>query len=309
MSNFLNLPWNIFKNIVDSKKLSIQYIILNNIYWLEAFDGLFKISCSIVITNPASQEQNEFELSYKNNGNQQLTLLTPDKRPINAINRIASGYTVYPTGISDNILTGSYGTGIELKLIGTDSSTKTKDFQLLDHYYGIGGRLIWENACLDDYIEAFLIAPATIGLTNSTGDFNKYSLGGGLNMIIPASPGTGLWTMDLTAKRTNTQILKAVPVPAVGNNGYFDYNSDTNIITPNYNAQGGYNLFDFDIKLFAFCRKVWGRKQDGSESTIEVTDVIGKLLYNSWIIRFNLVTSNPLCKAGIIMTTAVKGNV
>ena len=46
-------------------------------------------------------------------------------------NRVPNGYSLYITGVSDNLTTGSYGTGDDLLF---DSSNVTKSFQLLNHY-------------------------------------------------------------------------------------------------------------------------------------------------------------------------------
>lgn len=233
---------------------------------------------------------------------------TEDDRFIYTINRIPLGHTIYPTGRADHIGNGTYGNGTKLKL---DSNTTTVDLQLLGNWYVIGGRVIWESASLEDEVSATLIAPATTGATNVTGDFNKVEVvaNSGLHLFMPVSAGTGSWSMDLTSKKTNTQILKCTPVPVPGNTGFFDYNSSTNVLTPNYTMTGGYNLYDFDANLAKFCNCVFGRKQDGAESTMESSDVVGKLLFNSWIVRFNLSAVTQGVKCGIIVTTALKKSI
>jgi len=228
---------------------------------------------------------------------------------ITSINRIPAGYTVYPTGIADDITNGNYGGGTKLKM---DSTTTFVELQMLDHYYAIGGRAIWENAHLDCYMDAKLCAPASTGLTNVTGDFIKYNVGGPYNLIAPVSAGTGDWDIDLTATQTNTSILKCVPVPSSGNNGFFDYNSDTNVITPRLDQKGGYDLYDFNIDLFAFCRYCWGKAGNGSETLLDIPNVIGKLLFNFWKIRFDLKHDGGTLsteKIGLVMILAAKGNV
>jgi hypothetical protein len=170
----------------------------------------------------------------------------------------------------------------------------------------VGGRIIWESASIADSVTATLIAPATTGLTQATGDYTKYNIGGPYNVVIPVTPGAGNWSLDISAKLT---ILKCTPVPAVGNAGWFDYNSDTNILTRNITQTGNCNLYDFDVNLFSFARKIWGRKQDGAETLLEATNVVGKLLYNSWQIRFQLDNSTTETKCAVIMTTAMKKNI
>ena len=234
-------------------------------------------------------------------------IATPDLRSILAVNRIPPGFTIYPTGAGDNIANNTYGDGENVLMTNAES---TKSFQFLHHFYAIGGRAIWEGADLTSYVDGWLVAPASTGWTEATGDFNKVNVGGDFNMLVPAAPGQGAWNVDLTAKIGATQVLASTPVPAAGNDGFFDYDSDTNTLTVNAQQQGGYNLYDFEINLFKFANKAWGRKLDGAESSYEATDVVGKLLYNTWKIKFTLTpgAGNSACKCGIILTTAAKKN-
>lgn len=232
-----------------------------------------------------------------------------DFRDIVAVNRIAAGYTVYQTASGDDCVNGVYGGGGRMLLTATSG---TGDMQFLNHFYIFGGRVVWEGATLDDQINAWLIASPTTGLSNVAGNFNKVPVAGIGNLIVPAAvPGTGAWSLDLTAKIPNTNILQCTPVPSAGNNGYFDYDSANNVLTVNAQGKGGYNLFDAEVKLFKFANKCFGRKQDGAESVMESSDVVGKLLYNSWKIRFTLTPSsgNLVVRAGVAITTAVKQNV
>lgn len=227
--------------------------------------------------------------------------------PLVSINRIPPGYTIYPTGKADALQASGYRAGVPLTF---DAANKTRRFRLNGHWFGIGGRLIWQGADLADYMKAFLKAPATVHGVNSAGDFNKYNLGGPYNVYIPAAPGAGAWSLDLVAVHTGTSVLKCVPVPASGNNGWFDYDSLTNVVTVNATQTGGYNLYDFDVTLFCFADGIWGRKQDGAESSLEIPDVVGKLLFSTWVIDFELVTvKTETIGVGLVMITAVKGNV
>ena len=235
---------------------------------------------------------------------------TEDARDIIVINCIPLGYTIYPTGQGDNITNGTYGDGDKILLTDvTPGTTDKATLQFLSHWFGIGGRVIWESASVLDEMNAMLVAPATTGAVEQAGDYDKYALGGGANMFIPATPGAGAWDIDLTAKLTNTDILKCTPVPAAGNTGYFDYNSATNVLTVNSGGAGGYNLYDFDVNLFRFANTIFGRKQDGAESLLEASDVIGKLLFNCWQIRFTLDATTTGVKCAVIITTAIKKNI
>lgn len=232
--------------------------------------------------------------------------MTADNRRIVAINRIPAGHTVYPTGQADAYQANGHRSG---DILTFDANNKVKCFKMLSHWYGIGGRVIWEGADLADDMHAFLKAPATVG-TNSTGDYTKAATGLGFNLFVPTAPGAGDWTLDLAEKYTGCDVLKCVPVPVAGNTGFFDYDSDTNVLTVNASQEGGYNLYDATIPLFCFAHKIFGRKQDGAESSLEIPDVVGKLLFNTWCVEFTLNTAKTSgINVGIQMITAVKGNV
>lgn len=242
-----------------------------------------------------------------------IPITTPDGRHISSINKIPAGYTVSPTGTADDISNGSYGGGVALKTDGTDANSKIVDFQVLDHYYALGGRAYWEGADMDDCVHATLMAPASSGLTEQAGDYDKVEVvpSSGLHVIVPnPTPGNGQWDMDLSATlNANVSILAATPVPQAGNTGWFDYDSDTNVLSVNSSQEGGYNLYDFDVSLFKFAQDVWGQKGDGT-ALFESSDVLGKLLYNSWVIRFQLFTSKGAsCRCGFVINAARKRNV
>lgn len=223
-----------------------------------------------------------------------------------AVNKIAPGYTVYQTGKGDGVATSpGFRTGEDLKF---DYVTTSRRFQMKQAWFLLGGRVIWEGADLDDHMNAKLVAPATVG-TNAAGNFNKYALGGGLNMFVPATPGAGAWTLDLTEKYTGTDVLKCCPVPSSTNTGYFDYDIDTNTLTVNATATGNYNLFDFELTMFHLASRIWGSKMDGAESHLDVTEVVGKTLLANWIVQLDLVTVKTSgIKVGVVMTTAVRAN-
>lgn len=233
---------------------------------------------------------------------------------ITAVNRIAPGFTIYLTGKGDGVATSpGYRTGDSLAF---DANNKTKRFQIKNAWYLLGGRIVWEGADLDDYMGAKLIAPATAHGVNAAGDADKVALGGGANMYVPAAPGAGAWTLDLTAKHASTDVLKCVPVPSVTNTGYYDYDVDTNVLTvnPDWNGNpnsqtGSHHLYDFELTMMQLAAYVWGKKQDGGESSLDVTEVIGKTLLSPWVVQIDLNTVKTSgIKVGVIMTTAVRGN-
>jgi len=229
---------------------------------------------------------------------------TPDNRTIVAVNTAPPGYSLYFTSKGDDIAQGKTKLGPRLLL---DSENPAKSFQLLEHFYIIGGRAKWEGAKLDDSITAVLMAPKTED--HSLGGDEDYLLantGLGGNILIPTPAGTGTHGIDLAAKKPNTNILKAVPVPAPNADGWFDYDSESNELSKNMDQKGLYNLFDFDIPLFTYVNELWG--SDNSKDEFELANIVGKLMLNCW--RFDVIITPQTqgARCGISMTVAVKSN-
>lgn len=63
------LSWAAFKNFVDSRQISIQWIEDENFYFLVAFDNYFSVECSLSKRNK-NEELDDFETNYKAAGNQ-----------------------------------------------------------------------------------------------------------------------------------------------------------------------------------------------------------------------------------------------
>lgn len=230
-----------------------------------------------------------------------------------AINRLPRTYTVYTVGQGADISTGDF-VGAPLMILKPGDNVKK--FRWLDHYFGIGGRAIWEGSDLDDYVCSYLNAPATTSGTNQSGDFIKVEVapGSGMHIFVPSpsGPGTGDWDLDLEAQLNDTyRVSKSTLVPASGS-GYFDYDFDSDTISVNTSGTGEYNLYDFKVRMFRFCHACFGKKTDGSETILEATDVIAKRFLNTWELEFELITSKlpaSNCKVGIQATIGVKRNV
>lgn len=267
------------------------------------------VSAGDITVNDGTQNLDISDAIDHLKGYLQKFAMTSDYRPYMAPNRIPAGYSLYVSGIADDLSAGTYGGGVPLKFSAANSS---RIFGLLDHYYVIGARAIWELCSSDNYFDATLYAPASTGLNNQAGDFDKYQVDTGKYMIIPAAPGQGAWDIDLTAKHTNTNILKCTPVPQAGNTGYFDYDADSNVLTVNSAGKGGYNLFDCDVNLHSFGRNVWGKSISGSESSLDITELVGKKLFNSWRFKFELKKdggSLALEKPAVVLIIGSKGNI
>lgn len=66
----INLDWSNFKNFVDSRSVSIQYLELNDSYYLFAFDGLFSVNCFVPTSDSVTIL--DFENNYKSAANKSL---------------------------------------------------------------------------------------------------------------------------------------------------------------------------------------------------------------------------------------------
>jgi hypothetical protein len=252
------------------------------------------------------------QISYLRNDTVSIEGATFDNgRMLNADNRIPAGYTIYVTGAGDGVSAGTYGTGDKLKF---DSSNTTKNFYQLSHFYLIGARAVWESCDMDTYFDGTLIAPASSGFTNTTGDYDKVEIipSSGLHLFKPVTAGTGAWTGTLTDKIGSSNVLKATPVPVAGNTGWFDYDSDANTLTKNMSQTGGYHLYDFDANLHAFGRYLWGSSETGHQSALDISGVVGKKLFNSWKVKIEFkqdVGALGTHKARVKFIVGSKGNI
>lgn len=309
--------WSHVKAIADKFEESIQYIDsdVDKKYILWVSNGGFTISCVIkkVDSPDAQSDQYDFEQNYKDvTTNKALIKRSDGGYHLNSQTNMPGGYNVYPAGICDNLSTGVYGEGDPLIL---DSVNKTKRFHLLNNWYGIGGKGSWGSKSVNkDYLDAYLIAPATVGTQGSGYDFTKSPTGAGFNLYVPTASGAGDWNLDLSAKFAGKEYLNVTPVPVAGNNGFFDYDKDNKVMVVNSSGNGGYNLYDADIPLISFGRRMWA-PDGGGITSFTVANVIGKLLYANWCIELTLHIHNEVNRSQNLPDVTVdifagtKGNV
>lgn len=65
----MEVTWAVLKQVVDDRGLSIQWIDLNDHYFMKAIDGGFTLECTLHKSGPESAAVAEFEGSYKDVGN------------------------------------------------------------------------------------------------------------------------------------------------------------------------------------------------------------------------------------------------
>lgn len=181
-----------------------------------------------------------------------------DNRPYFAQNMFPPGHFAQFVGKGDDITNGIEESGNLFALSSSSVETASVDIRFLEKYYLIGGAASWGGAVAGDWVDMRLKGPATSGTSNPGGGvYDKYALGGGANMFIPNATQTGDWDLNLSEKyNENVDFTKVVPIPAASKNGFFNFDSDTGVVSLNTAQTGSYNLFDFEVTLHAFVRKV-----------------------------------------------------
>lgn len=66
--------WTAFKNFVDARNISVQWLDLNGHYFLKAIDGEFELSLILRKETPASSNQTDFETNYQTKGNKKVDI-------------------------------------------------------------------------------------------------------------------------------------------------------------------------------------------------------------------------------------------
>lgn len=181
-----------------------------------------------------------------------LAPCSSDGKPIVLASLLPKDAAVNFTGAGDDVANGARFNGIKLQIQSNGVEDKTLEFQYIEWVYIIRGLVRWEGAVFGDEISAETYAPATVGISNpGAGAYNKVALGPGRNLYVPAAPGTfGNWDLNLLEKfNAKVGFTKVVPVPTYSNNGFFDWDEDTELVTVNAAGKGGFNLFDFDLRV------------------------------------------------------------
>jgi hypothetical protein len=65
----INVTWTVLKQFLIDRNLSVQWVIVNNIYYLAAIDGYIELNALIPMDGSATADQTDFETNYKPTGN------------------------------------------------------------------------------------------------------------------------------------------------------------------------------------------------------------------------------------------------
>lgn len=93
----MNVSWATIKAQVDAKNLALQYIDVDNKYFLKAFDGPFELSCIIPKAETPGEEQAEFEEDYKDDANKPIVKRSASGRPLYTPAEQEGEFNSYPT--------------------------------------------------------------------------------------------------------------------------------------------------------------------------------------------------------------------
>lgn len=112
MAGIKQVSWQVFKQFVDNKDLSIQFIEYNSEYSLNAIDGAFAMECVLDKTPTDPTELDDFETNYKPNGNKPtrshfVHALGPDAHTISPVGMLFTA-TKGQTTSHDKQLTEAY---------------------------------------------------------------------------------------------------------------------------------------------------------------------------------------------------------
>ena len=64
----MRVNWTELKTFIDDRKLSPQYAMCNNNYYVQILDGLYNLEC-VIPNDDENDDQIDFVANYKNNGN------------------------------------------------------------------------------------------------------------------------------------------------------------------------------------------------------------------------------------------------
>lgn len=105
----MKVQWSLFKQFVDNKSLSIQWLDLDKIYSLKAFDGSFSLECELDKYPTDTTDLSDFENNYKSNGNKPLWQYDTDGAQIVRIKAAKKGWSfaAVPVEITTASLLGS----------------------------------------------------------------------------------------------------------------------------------------------------------------------------------------------------------
>lgn len=252
------------KQFVLAHGLPVQRNDEGDAWYVFACDGPAIHEARILKTDPASEDQTDFETAFSSLTGRNVTPVldyvnkntvsprTSDGKPIYLPNLFPGGVTLYISGSGDG---AGYGNGNNLQVSRDTAGSSTVEFGFNDWVYIAGGGCQWKDAAIGDYLSLEAFAPASTVTPNGggTGNCNLVDPGLGAAVLIVPAAGNGAYDVDLA---------NAVPIPAFDEEtgaaaGYWDWSEpDTGkgSITP---SAGGskWHLFAVSIDLGRFVNR------------------------------------------------------
>lgn len=181
-----------------------------------------------------------------------LDVRTADGKPITLMNLFPGDVSINYPGAGDDVATGQRFAGAPFRLAAADYGAHAVEWQFREWVYLAGGNLTYQGAQPGDELTFLVYAPASPATeAPGAGAYAKQPVGGGLSRFVPQAGGG--WDLDLAARASAAVGFSAVvPVPNPIGAGAFDWSPDTEQVTANAGAKGGFDLYDGPIPLGQF---------------------------------------------------------
>lgn len=120
----INVSWPEFKAFALERKLSIQWVQTNNVYYLAAIDGPVEITAVLPFDSPAADgsDQQDFETNYKSSGNK-----SPTQNSIVQASPPYGSKTIVVNGTTKKLYARNVGSQYDV-IIGTNTLTYTATY-------------------------------------------------------------------------------------------------------------------------------------------------------------------------------------
>lgn len=176
------LSWSEFKTLCNSKALNIQSTNGASAYYLQAWDGPILIRSSILISDPANDDQIDYETNYQANANKKISISTDSENaPIQRSKTAPTGWTYHahsfefttskldaifnskPDLTPYNFCTAKFYNVSNVELtdqptIDTDCVKTVLDFEPTHDYEVISGRIYVKNHITNEDVRLWCVA-------------------------------------------------------------------------------------------------------------------------------------------------------
>lgn len=182
------------------------------------------------------------------------------------------------SGVSDKLSPAERFGGPLFYLTKAGVGTETFIIDFLDGVFLAGGHIEWEGGSAGSSVYMELVAPASTTTAPpggaNTGDCNLVPIAQGVNLIVPAVPGTGARTLT-----------SAVPLPSYDDEtneptGFWSYSEPwvgAGTVSPGTPQHSKYNMLDIPVEMAHFA-KVSLLRDNG------VRDMIAPAIKPKWIL-------------------------